>query len=205
MGTNIKLTVIMALIYVTTVYSTCRKTIFGCGEESRSFQINAKIYPDKDSIQIGDTMWLEVDAPTTLKDGFSGTMIDYSGAANLGTLIGFGECSIIGISKNAANFFDYYLVAGRKIDNRNPEQIRAYLFDEKNNHYVFKLGVITKQKGIYGVAFGNAANVYRNSDKCTKAGFTINLENPNHHYYLNPNFQSGALPAGGENYYFKVY
>ena len=205
MVTNIKLTAVVVLIYATTVFSTCNKTILGCSEESHSFQINAIAYPDKDSIHIGDTLWLEVNAPTTLKDVFSGKMMDYSGAANLGSAIGFGEYSIVGIFKNAANYFDYYLVTGASVSNPNTAQIREYLFTQANNSYRFKLGVIPREKGIYCIAFSNATNVYRNSDKCTKAGFEINFENANHHYYLNPNFQNGALPAGGENYYVKVY
>lgn len=85
----------------------------------------------------------------------------------------------------------------------NTNQIRAFLFEERDNRYLFKLGVIPQQKGIYGIGFSDAVNVYRKSDNCTKAGFAINFENTNQHHYLNPNYNSSPSEVSG--YYVKVY
>ena len=72
--------------------------------------------------------------------------------------------------------------------------------------YVFKLGIVPQQSGIFGIGFSNANNVYRKSDKCTKANFQIILENTRHHYYLNPNINRSNFDTAKPNgsYYFKV-
>ncbi len=159
MGINFKLTAVVVLIYATTVYSSCNKSILGCPVESYLFTIGVKAYPDKDSIHIGDTIWFEINTPTTLQDDAnpSRQMIDYSGAANLGSAVGFVEYPSINIAYPSANRFDCVLVSGKQVTNPNTDQIREYLFEERNNRYLFKLGVIPKQKGVYGIGFSNAA------------------------------------------------
>ena len=62
---------------------------------------------------------------------------------------------------------------------------------------------IYKSNPVIPYAVRNAANFYRKSYACTKAFFTINFIQTNQHYYLNPNFQGGPTPVGGD-YYFKV-
>jgi hypothetical protein len=52
-----------------------------------------KASPDLDSIHINDTIWLEVNEPTILKDVQTGKDVNYSGAANLGSAIGFEKVS----------------------------------------------------------------------------------------------------------------
>jgi hypothetical protein len=187
--------------------STCKKGGLGCANTVYNFEIAGKIYPDKDSIHIGDTVWLELNIPTNFTDITSNQIVDYSGAENLGSAIGFGEYSVINNPAPAANSFLDVLVKGKKVDNPDIAQIREFLFEEQNNRYVFKLGIIPKEKGIFGTGFSNAQNVYRNSDKCTKAFFKINVENTRQHYYLNPNINSSNFdttkPSG--SYYFKVY
>ena len=89
------------------------------------------------------------------------------------------------------------------VNNPNTLQIREFQFVQQNDRYLFKLGIIPKEVGVFGVGFSNAANVYRKNDACTKANFTINFKGTNQHYYLNPNFQGGPPPTGGD-YYFKV-
>lgn len=183
----------------------CKKGI-GCSGSVYSFALGLKAYPDQDSLHIGDTIWLEVDALTTLTDLQTGQEIDYSGAANLGSAIAFqalsretGQFTIDAVEK-----FNFILIYGREIGNRSPSLYKGYNFAEVNGRYVFKLGLIPKEKGIFGLIFSNADNVYRKTDNCTKASFGLTFKNTNQHYYLNPNFQGGPTPVGGD-YYFKVY
>ena len=131
-------------------------------------------------------------------------MIDYSDAVNLGSAIGFFAY----ISKDSivpsANSFNNVLLVGNIVSNPKENLIREYLFVDESNTFKFKLGVVPKQKGVFGVLFSNAANVYRKSDKCTKAGFTINFQNTNQHVYLLPaQPQDPTIPSGA--YFMKVY
>ena len=212
MVTNIKLTVIIVFIYATTIYSSCGKSIFGCPEESLSFHLNAKAYPDKDSIHAGDTIWIELRAPTSLKDDISGKMIDYSGASNLGNAISIdkfigGSISNPGTSYSA-NSFIYILSSGSAVNNSLSERIRSYLFEENNGLYFYKLGIIPKEAGVFAFAISDATNVYRKTDKCTKAHFNITFANTDQHLYFYQNNRPGYVISDYEQthmYCFKVY
>lgn len=198
---------ILIIIGMATTFSKCQKGILGCANTVYSFQIGMRVYPDNSTVQIGDTIWFELDIPTNFTDIVSDKTINYSGAKNLGTIVGFVNYSIVNNPISAANSFYTILVKGTKVDNPQTDQIREYLFDEQNGRYLFKLGIVTKETGIYGIGVGNAQNVYRASDKCAKAFFNIILQDTHQHYYLNPNINSSnsdtTKPSG--TYYFKVY
>lgn len=182
----------------------CNKR-FGCEKNVYGFAIGIKAYPDKDNLMVGDTIWFEINEPTTLRDTQTGRMIDYSNAANLGSAIGFQALSPASgqFTIAAAQKFKLVAVQGTETANSNPDLYHEFLFAEISNTYLFQLGVIPKETGTFSVVFSNAANVYRKNDNCPKASFGLNFENTNQHYYLNPNFQGGPTPVGG-NYYFKV-
>jgi hypothetical protein len=187
------------------IWASCNKNI-NCTENIYSFNMGIKAYPSRDSMNVGDTVWLEVNEPTTLNDVQTGRTIDYSGTANLGSAIGFQALSSLSgqFTVESVQKFDFVLSQGVEVINRSPGLYKEYFFDEVNKRYIFILGVIPKEKGIFSVVFSNAASVYRKNDKCTKANFTLNFKNTDQHYYLNPNFQGGPTPVGGD-YYFKVY
>lgn len=71
MATKIKIFSIGVIIFLTIVFSTSKKSILSCTESTYSFNVDAKVYPNKDSINIGDTMWLEINSPTTFTDQFN--------------------------------------------------------------------------------------------------------------------------------------
>ncbi len=82
------------------------------------------------------------------------------------------------------------------------------IFNEENGNYVFKLSVIAKDTGKYVLTISNAANVYRENDKCTKAAFTINFASTNQHFYFLQQWRPDlTLNEAGKTkvYYFKVY
>src|SRR5258706_2018756 len=117
MGTSSKLILVVA-IFATTVSSTCRKKLI-CADNSTYTFINndARAYPDKDSIRVGDTLWIEINMPTTLRDTLTNTMIDFSGAVSVGNAFSIdifvgGSISNPGTSY-AANNFNYYIINGQ--------------------------------------------------------------------------------------------
>jgi hypothetical protein len=156
-------------------------------------------------VKVGDTIWFEINEPTTLEDGISRTMIDYSGAANLGSAVTFNRLSSTNeFTERAAGKFRILLNKGVQTRSIDSSFAIEYLFSEVNEHYLFKIGIIPKDTGTYGLIFSNAANVYRKNDQCTKASFSILFENTNQHYPLNP-FYTGDTTIRGGDYYFKVY
>lgn len=200
---NIKCIITFIGSYVIIIFSGCGKLCLDGAKTTFNFQIAVKAYPDRDSIRVGDTIWFEIDAPTSLADLNSNKIIDYSGAGNLGSAIIFEKIMSPSNFQSSTNKFRFLLVKGREVENSKTDLIKEYLFEEQNSKYTFKLGLIPKEAGVFGVVFGNAANVFRTNDKCTKASFEINFENTDQHRYLYPNF-TGGNPKGGD-YYFKVY
>ncbi|MEP7229638.1 MAG: hypothetical protein ABI691_05270 [Ginsengibacter sp.] len=204
MATKIFVVAALFFIAITTTFSTCKKG--GCANTVYNFEIGVKAYPDRDSIHIGDTLWVEINAPTTFTDLVSNNDVNYAGAANLGSAIGFGEFIGRDSVRESANSFEYLLIKGYNVNNPFVSKIREYLFMEQNNFYLFKLGIIPKEKGIFGIGFSNAANVFRANDGCTKARFNIFFQNTHQHYFLNPNINSNSAdttkPSG--SYYFAV-
>lgn len=148
----IKINWIVVLGISTIIFlNSCGKNGLGCINTTYNFQIGVKAYPNRDSIRVGDTVWLEINAPISLTDISSNTVVNYSGATNLGSAIGFikliGKNNAIG----AANMFNYYLVKGININNPNTENTREYKFTENDNRYTFKLGIISKEKGAFKI------------------------------------------------------
>lgn len=210
MDIDLKLIFIAATIIIAT--SSCGKLRLNCANTVFSFQTGIRAYPDKDSIRIGDTIWFESSIPVSLVDLATKQLIDYSGAANLGTAISVdrfigGSVSDPGSAPALSNF-NYILSNGTPVVGSFPDRVGEYLFVEKNKQYIFKIGVIAKKKGTYILGIGNSKNVYRNSDKCTKATYFINFESTNQHLYLYQKNRPGYIIEGLEltnAYCFKVY
>ncbi len=169
------------------IYATCNKRN-DCLQITYSFEGNYRSYPDLDSININDTIWLESTIPTQLMDLIRNQITDYSDAENLGMVIGYGEL-IGGDLLNpgglpAANNFENILIKGLSVQSFKPDQVREFLFKEEGGMYYFKLGIVPKKKGLFIISPGNATNVYTSGNKCDKASFSLTFKNTNQHLYL---------------------
>jgi len=203
MGINkITIFISLGLVYILFVKANCNKT-FDCARVVYNFEIGVRANPDSDSVHINDTIWFEINTPDKLNDLNRNQLIDYSGVENLGSAIGFEKLEGNSFTIKAAKKFKKIITTGKETGNADSELFSEYLFINESGYYKFRLGVIPLDTGTYAIIFSNAANVYRKSDKCTKASFTINFKETDQHYYLNPNFQGGPVPVGGD-YYFKV-
>jgi hypothetical protein len=183
--------------------STCKKN-GNCTETSYSFEADAKVINPYDSINIGDTIWLEITALITQANRISGQTVTFSKAENLGTAIGFAEIILPEI-KGAANDFAYLLVKGTTVTNPKITEIREYSFLEGSNTYEFRLGIIPKRKGFFNFGLSNAANVFRKNDKCTKAFYRIYFtQTPLHLYYIKQVLGTTPDSSYSSPYCFKV-
>jgi hypothetical protein len=195
---------ILLITFVLTPGCDCKKISFDCTKQKYGFNLSVIAYPNKDTVVIGDTIWFEINSPTKLRDTITGQIIEYVNVANLGSLLSFDRLSVTGeFTDHSANRFNFLLRNGREIAAIDANWEKNYLFTEANNKYIFLLGVVPKEKGIYSILFSRAANVYRSTDECTKANFNIIFENTDQHYPLNPFYIPGTNPKGGD-YYFIV-
>lgn len=195
---------VLLLVAISTIFSTCKKN-FGCANSTYSFEAGIRIYPDKDSINIGDTLWMEMNEPTTFLDLGSGLNVNYDNAENLGTTLRLIELLENSKFQGAYKKFKLKLEFGQNVQNlTDTSSLKEYLFIERNNKYIFRLGFVPNQKGIFRISFGNAQNVYRKNDKCTKAGFVLKLKQTNSHAYFNNTNFPGIITDSTKLYCFKV-
>jgi hypothetical protein len=196
---GIRLKILTIIILLSTIYATCKKD---CVMANYTFKLGVKAFPNLDSVFIGDTIWLDVNEPTTLRNIETGTLVSFNNATNLGSNIGFQEVLSATQFRNAANDFKFKIIFGIETANTNPQLFRDYLFAEQNGRYLFKLGIVPLVVGVYRLGFGNAANVVRNNSPCERASFQIDFQQTDQHFYLYPG--GAGTPPGGGVYYFKV-
>ncbi len=208
MLTKIFIVVILLITAMATIFSTCKKGGLGCANTVYNFQIGESVGPDKDSIRIGDTIFLAVNAPNKLIDLHTGALVDYSNASNLGNVVSIFKFLPGNNSPGAINNFQLVLLKGTEVSAVDPLSQKEVLFAEESGLYKFNLAIVAKDTGRYVLTIGNAANVSRKNDQCTKAGFTINFEATDQHFYFlyfwRPDL---VLDDQGKTkvYYFKVY
>jgi len=62
---------VLAILLLTSLFLmkfTCKKLEIDCTQVKYNFQLPVKAYPNKDSINIGDTLWLEINESVTFKN-----------------------------------------------------------------------------------------------------------------------------------------
>ena len=79
MGTNIISKAILLLFSTILIYATCKKNS-DCANTVYAFSSEIKAYPDVDSINIGDTVFLELNQPVISRDINSGVEVNYRNA-----------------------------------------------------------------------------------------------------------------------------
>lgn len=203
---------LLLIIAIASTFTTCKKSGLGCANADYSFKASVGAYPDRDSIHIGDTIWIKSNIPGSLVDQISSQTIDYSNANNLSLSVQVlkftgGSINNPGASYSA-NRFSYFPFIGTQINDPFIEGQRTFSFLEQNYFYNLLIAIVPKERGIYLMAISNAVNVYRKSDKCTKANYEINFENTNQHLFFYQNNRPGYNINGYEkmhSYCFKVY
>ena len=205
-----KIIIGIELFIITIINCGCPKA---CIEANYSFAVNAQITPDTDSVQVGDTIFLTSTFSTKLKDLISNDSIDYSNSTNIGSNLAFIKLNkgTDTIQEAVADFMFASIIGKIYNDNSipSPKRVQQLIYQEENNIYKLKIGIIPTQSGIYYLGVTNGLSVGRkNSHSCEKAGFSITLNNTNQHlnYFSawNPN-NSLTNYVQQRVYFLKVY
>jgi hypothetical protein len=181
----------------------CRWLTSECANTVYSFELAVKAYPDSENINLGDTIWFEINSSTQFKDEASGTLIYYDKAENLGTSMSFAGILKDSIFPITVDKFNFILKKGNEGASSDIKLRKQFRFPDIGNRYEFLLGLVPKEKGTFSILFSRAATVYRSDDKCTKAAFAINFTDTDQHYELHPYFVNNTGLKGGD-YYFVV-
>ncbi len=171
----------------------------------------ANIYPDKDSIQIGDTLLFNCSIPLELKysvgaNSDSGNY-DISGATNFTT--DFHLTALLGINMQAGamDSFSFIPVKGSfKLNPLDPHASKTIFYIQNSSRYIFSISMVAKQKGIYLLSI---IDIYQGMKKCDKFSVTITMDNAdNHLHYLKDIYYGGGAISPIDlthSYCFKVY
>jgi hypothetical protein len=180
-----------------------------CKEAQYQFYMQEIFYPEKDSILVGDTLFLTSSHSTTFKDTLSNNLINFNDAnpgANL-RILRFPDNSTTVVG--GINEFTILTLHGMPGGNDNiPEENKGFYFEEKDNNYLLNLAFIPKQKGIYAISLGNSMGTIQRKQSCFKANIEIDNANTNNHLYFYQNFFPGSPISDYTRthiYCFKVY
>ncbi len=149
------------------------------------------VYPEKDSINVGDTIWFTSFIPVQMMDTIMNQIIDYSGASNFRTQINFDLVSFTNPTAGAVDSFEYVPMKGSISTNPlSPHAAKTVVYTEQNGNYELSFGLVALKKGIYVVTVIDIENSRKN---CSDAYITLTLSNINkHQHYLETIFYPGS-------------
>ena len=169
------------------------------------------IYPDEDSIRIGDTLWFNCSIPLNLKynTGIGSDSANYniSGASNFGTDFHLTSPTGVNMQVGAMDSFTFVsITGGLKINKLDPHASKTISFTEIGNNYVASFGIIAQKKGIYALIMLDVNDGMKKCDKFSVTTFMNNADN--HLHYLKDLYYGGApidALTATHCYCFKVY
>lgn len=180
-----------------------------CIQANYSFSYNALIYPEADTLHLGDSLFIQSTFPTNIQELQSGKTVDYENAI-IGSTLGLGEL-VEGdtIAKGAWRSFKYQALNGKIYKDNSipsPEFFMQIEFGELSGYYKLKVILIPQKSGIYVISLGNGLGKAKNKKNCDKATFEASISNTNHHEYHYFNWSNdGAYQEGlKRSYYFVV-
>lgn len=180
-----KILIVVVLTCIILINNGCPKS---CIEANYTFSVNSQISPDRDSIKVGDTIYITSSFPVKLTDQNSGAEINYAEAKKIGSTLGVGRL-VTGnaVPIDAVFDFNYIAIKGNVYNERSipsPDGVQQLTYQESNSSYELKVGLIAKAKGVYVLGIGNGLSVGRkNSKNCEKAAFNISISNTSQHVY----------------------
>lgn len=194
-----------SIVYCSVIFgdAICLGKSGECRDADFSFELAIKAYPDSPGINLGDTIWFEINSSTRFKDDLSGNFIDYDKATNLGAEMYFAGVIKDSIFAMPVDKFDFILKKGIEVPVANFKSNKEYQFPDIGNRYQFLLGIIPKEKGTFSIFFYGSGGVQRSNDNCTKASFAVKFADTDQHNELSPYLATIPVARGGD-YFFTV-
>lgn len=181
-----------------------------CNESDHRFSINYNFADEKDSINVGDTLWLMSETSTRINDLNTQQEVDFSNAENMGSALSIADITKFhSAQRGAVDSFNFTAINGNIYTNQslNPNGTKQITFSESDNKYQLKIGIIALKRGIYIFSISDIPAVFRkDKGKCGMASFEILNNNADKHLYLFQNLW-GPLSTydATHSYCFKVY
>ena len=183
--------IICFILLITLSQCTSCDPLAGDNGPVYNFFISVSISPSSDTINVGDTLYFISTFPSHLTDAKTGKIINYSNSQPIVSSIGFNDFTKFGTLTDSCTTKDflYFPIEGDVYNDKtlpvywNSNQIR---FEEKNENYNLKIGIIPSRKGMY---YFGISDPYSNGLIGTKdynvnsANFFITFAHTNQHLH----------------------
>jgi hypothetical protein len=174
--------------------------LYGCNKicTPRDYEFNggiANVYPDKDSIQIGDTLWFSCYIPVNLKyfvaNASDSENYNISSATNFNTDFHLTSPTGVNMQVGAMDSFSFVSKIGKvQMNPLAPDASQTISFATNDSAYLASFGIIARKKGIY---FLGIIDIYQGMKKCDKFSVVITMNDAdNHLYYLKDIYYGGG-------------
>jgi len=175
--------VLVSLIVLTS--ESCHKP---CNEPNYSFMVDESFFPQKDSINVGDTIFILSSFNKELTDTTTKKAIKFSNAENLVTALIISDISKFrDTQRGAIDSFSYFNLVGSIFTPTNTDtlSVKQLTYIETSSTYEIKIALIARKAGIYIFTIPDNPDVFRrNQPKCGTANFEILNRNTQQHLYL---------------------
>lgn len=163
-----------------------------------SFAVTSEWSPQKETYNVGDTIFLSSTLSKTLTDLVNPSLnIDYSNSTGIGGDIGIAAPdNLQKTNRPAKDSFQFISIIGSFLERpTNQSQGININYIELNSSYQFKGGIICNRKGLYVISVDNLMSRGIRGKNCTNAGFNMTVTNSDKHILLYKNALSIILDA----------
>jgi hypothetical protein len=179
-------------------------------EPSYNFAVTAHFTPEQDSIQVGDTLYLVSEFPSTMVPVGGLVTVDYSHSSGIGNNLKVRELLPAGqLNSAAVESFDYFKVHGEIYNSKDiphPEGVQQLRYSERQGEYLLKVGIVPRKKGVYSLVIGNGISNGREGNECEKVTFQTTVANTDPHMHYLDDYTTTPLEEIPKIHYLvKVY
>lgn len=189
------------------LFATCKKNKGECIGNAYKLKETWNVLPQRDSVNIGDTLFFSSSFSNMPFDYNTNTNVDFSGNALIGTPFSIRSIKGFNNLKPAIDSFSYFLLEGSYKDgDLSPNEIKSIFWIESNNQYKIKIGIIARRKGDYMVTIPDAIGRLKKENECESgAGITLSNSNSKNNAYLSrPYYSLPSVPLNDSIHMFCI-
>lgn len=206
MGINKNIYYFLILISPYFLFGSCKKNKGECLGSAYSLKESWNISPQKDSINVGDTLIFSSTISTNPFDYNSMKNVDFSTKTTMGTSLFLRSISLNNL-KPAIDSFSFFILKGTIKPADFSANSTSYLqWSKENNTFELKFGIVAKKKGDYSFTLPDALGRVEISNLC-ESGINIYLTNSNvknNAYLSRPYYSPSSVPSNDSLHMFCI-